>query len=134
MAITAFIVHLPSYILIVQFAVGAIARLTNTLPLLHARAYRKSRLSAPFLHPIVPFQNDVRRHMRYVGAWMLLTSIVLAYPATRGSAVTLGLVLFWMGAIAWCQVRLGMTCRVPILNTCLAVCVYLAERQKGDLS
>ncbi|ROT41904.1 hypothetical protein SODALDRAFT_286833 [Sodiomyces alkalinus F11] len=123
------LIHIPSYILIVEFAVAAIARLTNALPLLHARTYRKSRLTAPFLYPIVPFQDDVPKHMRYVGAWMLLTSIMLACPATRGSIVTLGLVLFWTATGAWSQARLGMTCRVPIMNTCLAICVYLTERE-----
>lgn len=124
----AFLVHIPALILSIEFFIAAAGRLVPALRTLHGRVYRKAQRTAPTLHPVIPFKDDVKRHMRYVGAWLLLTGVMLLLPFTRGSRATLGLVLFWTGAGAWSQWKCGMPYRVPILNAGLGMLVFWLER------
>ncbi|KAL9945384.1 hypothetical protein D7B24_008236 [Verticillium nonalfalfae] len=122
---------LPAIVLSLHFTIAAVARLSDALPTLHARTYRKTQLSAAKLYPIVPFKDDIPRHMRYVGAWYLLTAAMLAWPSTRGSLPTLGLVLFWTGAGAWSRAKSGLKFRLPLMNASLGVLVFVMGRLNG---
>ncbi|KAM0273986.1 hypothetical protein ACHAQH_008078 [Verticillium albo-atrum] len=124
----SFLAAFPAIILSLHFTVAAVARLSNALPTLRARTYRKTQLSAANLYPVVPFKDDIPKHMQYVGSWFLLTAAMLAWPATRGSLPTLGLVLFWTGAAAWSRAKSGMKFRLPVMNAILGVLVFLIER------
>ncbi|KAH6683499.1 hypothetical protein F5X68DRAFT_137455 [Plectosphaerella plurivora] len=123
-----FLRHVPAVLLASEFFIAAIGRLVPALRTFHGRVRRKSLLTAPALYPMVPFRDDVRAHMRYVGAWLLLTGLLVAIPATRGSRVTLGLVVFWTGAGAWSQWKCGMAYRVPVFNMALGALVFWLEQ------
>lgn len=122
--------HLPAVLLATELFIAAVGRLVPALRTFHGRVLRKSIRTAPALHPVVPYRDDVRAHMRYVGAWLLLTGVLIAAPATRGALATLGLVLFWTGAGAYSQWRCGMAYRVPVFNATLGVFVFWLERRR----
>lgn len=126
---TNYLTQVPVVVLSAEFLLGGIARVSSfPFHSLHQRVCVKNERIAPVLYPVIPFR-DVPRHNRWVGTWMTATGVLLAYPATRGTLLTLGLVLFWTGAGAYSQRKCNMPYWLPIVNATLGMVVWLLENR-----
>lgn len=115
-------------ILICEYILGGLPRLTSwPLTSLHAKIHRKSQLTAPYLYPVFPFcqQNQIKWHMSYVGALMLLEALLLTLPQTRYSLATLFMNAFLTGAGWWSQMKAGLPYWLPITNFFLGSLIFM---------
>ncbi|KAH9909609.1 hypothetical protein F4778DRAFT_6328 [Xylariomycetidae sp. FL2044] len=108
---------IPAYMLAFEYFLGAIPRI-SAFPFLalHQRVYLKSKRTAPHLHPVFPFKDNVSWQMRYTGLLMAATGCLIASPRTRGSLFTLSMECFLNGAGFWSQWKAGLPYWLPLVN------------------
>lgn len=146
-------------LLSLEYLLGGLPRLTpHPFARAHARLRTKTLRTAPHLAPFFPFTDvaantntttssrpdggdgggvgrkntkNLRRHMAFVGALMVLEALLLALPATRAAAPTLVLGVVLPAAGAWSQRRAGMVWGLPVVNLVLGLVVHFVEAGGG---
>ncbi|EME82455.1 uncharacterized protein MYCFIDRAFT_197570 [Pseudocercospora fijiensis CIRAD86] len=127
---SAYALQIPAVLLSFEHFLGGQARIASQLtPSLYKRAViDKGPGTAQALYPVIPVKDPVRLS-NVVGAMMVTTGFLLAWPKTRGSLLTLSLNTFLTGAGIYSQRRMKIPYWLPGTNMVLGILVWLIENR-----
>ena len=117
-----------SSILSFELLLGGQARITGLLtPSIHERVMAKAPGTREALS-FIPIRND-KQHTQFIGCAMCLAGVLVAVPQTRsnlGAVLTLALT----SAGVYSQRRMGISYKVPVMNSVLTVMMVLSRHYK----